>query len=363
MSAGDAAFREGQTKLKGQDVNGALECFKKAAAAYRDSGEENKLKLIESMVARVQDQLAGGKSKEASTAKATPAPSKAQAPKLAPPKKASPFDYSRFDQIVDSDDDDDAGAVAPSQPPPGFPGILPGQPPPNIPAMPPKLMQAIAMAEEIKARGGSKEELCVAEELAAKAMDEASPEVKKGILDTLTKAGVKMPDVPAGAAGYDEAQDDATVDAQMSKVEAMKASMQSDLDKLKASMRQIRENESKLSSISSPEEMIAFLKTNGASNDEIESLLKASAEGNQAQYDKELKRIMERTMVGSDGLPMAEMLKKVEKISEVTDKVKEEMVQGLGQIGGGSEGTRGKQASLSSAGGTNSPKVAADAAN
>lgn len=94
--------------------------------------------------------------------------------KAHPPKKASPFDYSRFDQIVDSDDEEDsmhAGKM------PGMPGV---GPPPNIPALPPRLMQAIAMSEEIKARGGTKEELRVAEELAARAMNEASPSVKVG---------------------------------------------------------------------------------------------------------------------------------------------------------------------------------------
>ena len=240
--AGDKHFKDGSAALKKGDRDVAVSHFKQAAEAFANQGEVKKLKLMEGMIAKI---LAG----EGGPAK------KEQASKPAPPKKSA-FDYSRFDQIVDSDDDeDDPGAAAA----PGRAGPLPPGmgPPPNLPPLPPKLIQAISMAEEIKARGGSKEELKVAEELAAKAMDEASPQVKEGILKTLQQAGVKMDgmhfqggQVAPGAPGMDNGEDD--VAASLSKVEELKRNMKADLDRLKQSMKTIEENEKKLEKIDSP---------------------------------------------------------------------------------------------------------------
>lgn len=63
--------------------------------------------------------------------------------------------------------------------------------------------------------------------------------------------------------------------------------------------------------------MLAFLKAQGATDDELARVMTASSSGDQAAFDLAVKNVMERTMMGKDGLPMDELRRKVDQIDKV----------------------------------------------
>lgn len=121
---------------------------------------------------------------------ARPAPEAKKDPPLAVTeivKKKYSMDYSRFDQLEVSDDEDgpDPRGITDTS--------APGPPRDLHKRMPAKFLEAMRFNEEVQKRGSKPQELAKAERLFQEAFDEASPDVRDEIWEMLRAGGADLP--------------------------------------------------------------------------------------------------------------------------------------------------------------------------
>ena len=136
--------------------------------------------------------------KAATQASPLPAPAACPAPEpKGNPTPAAPeavktkysMDYSRFDQLEVSDDEDDGPDPASG----GIDTIAPGPPRDLHKRMPAKFLEALRVNEEVQKRGSKPEELAKTERLFQEAFEEASPEARDEIWEMLRAGGADLP--------------------------------------------------------------------------------------------------------------------------------------------------------------------------
>jgi len=129
------------------------------------------------MIKRMEATKNAGKTPASPGASKRAAPSVTEASKHVEPvaevvKKKYSMDYSRFDQLEDSDEEEDA---------PQMSAHADGPPRDLHKRMPPKFIEAMRYNESVAQRGNRPEELAKSEQLFKEAFEEASPDARSEI--------------------------------------------------------------------------------------------------------------------------------------------------------------------------------------
>jgi len=260
--------------------------FEKARDAYASVGSTKKKALMEQMLKRLEEKPA---TSNASAGVNTPSKS---------PASRYSFNYDRFKNIEDSDDEEERG------PAPSPPITVPTQTPPVPTNLPPKLVDAMMRAQEARSRGASPEEVrptapvlyrkivslvhvrersahtrghqaralsfhyCCAvqlkmvEALAAEGLKDADPETKLEVIKMLIEGGVELPPavLALASAGTEETKTMAQAEVVQEQLREMQQKMTSDLEALKKQQQELNKREDLLSSANTFDDLLKFMQ-------------------------------------------------------------------------------------------------------
>jgi len=147
--------------------------------AFGRAGSSKKQQLMQAMIKRMEATKNAGKTPASPGASKRAAPSVTKEEKVEEvAKKKYSMDYSRFDQLEDSDEEEDA---------PQRSAQTDGPPRDLHKRMPPKFIEAMRYNESVAQRGNRPEELAKSKQLFKEAFEEASPDARSEIWEVRFK--------------------------------------------------------------------------------------------------------------------------------------------------------------------------------